>query len=166
MRRYIAYVKYVFKHKLYVYQFARQLGLGFWQSAIHDLSKFRPDEFIPYARNFYAPDGTKQYSDLPEYSVAWLKHIHRNPHHWQHWLLNWDKGGSTPLKMPEKYAKEMVADWLGAGLAITGKVDVWSWYDNNQAVIKLHPETKEFVEELISDLMVGYVACKCALVNK
>lgn len=54
------------------------------------------------------------------------------------------------LKMPERFAREMVADWVGAGLA-QGYNDPWTWYANNSYKILLHPETRVLVEKLLED---------------
>lgn len=56
---------------------------------------------------------------------------------------------SVPLEMPEKYAREMVADWYGAGRAITGRWECPKWYSENRSKINLHPKTRAFVEQLI-----------------
>lgn len=50
------------------------------------------------------------------------------------------------------YAREMIADWMGAGRAITGKWEVAEWYEKNQNKIQLHPETRRFVENIIFGL--------------
>ena len=60
-----------------------------------------------------------------------------------------DRGDVIPLKMPEKYICEMVADWMGAGKAITGKWDVIIWYNSNKQNIILHDNTRKFVEHLL-----------------
>ena len=54
--------------------------------------------------------------------------------------------------MPEKYAREMVADWAGAGRAITGKWETLEWYKKNQEKILLHPETRSLVESILRGL--------------
>lgn len=46
-----------------------------------------------------------------DFNIAWLHHIHNNPHHWNHWIIQNDTDGVEVIRMPEKYAKEMVADW-------------------------------------------------------
>lgn len=48
-----AYLKYVAKHKKYVYEEGRKLGVGRWQLLKHDLSKLSPSEWSPYVRKFY-----------------------------------------------------------------------------------------------------------------
>lgn len=49
------------------------------------------------------------------------------------------------LPMPDKYRREMVADWRGAGKAY-GNDDTKGWYMKNRANIILHPETRKWVE--------------------
>lgn len=51
----------------------------------------------------------------------------------------------VPLKMPLADAKEMVADWRGAGKA-QGRPKTWEWYAANKDKIILHPETRAWVE--------------------
>ena len=63
MRRYIAYAQYVLAHKWYVFLAGCRLGLP-WLAALHDLSKFSPAEFGPYARFFYETDGSKRQRNL------------------------------------------------------------------------------------------------------
>lgn len=48
--------------------------------------------------------------------------------------------------MPLKYAKEMLADWRGAGKA-QGKPDAKAWYEKNKNNMLLHPETRQWIEE-------------------
>ena len=64
----------------------------------HDKSKYNK---IPDAENYYDLacewDAYNDYfygEKTPEvesaFNKAWLAHIHANPHHWQHWLLQHD----------------------------------------------------------------------------
>ena len=89
-----------------------------------------------------------------KYDRAWLKHQNRQPHHWQYWTLMEDNPPEGPdrfraLPMPEVFILEMVADWLGAGRAITGRWDVWTWYAKNWQNQVLHPFTRVRVDELL-----------------
>lgn len=54
---------------------------------------------------------------------------------------------ATPkvLPMPDRYRREMVADWRAAGLA-QGKPNTRVWYQNNKNNMLLHPETRAWVE--------------------
>lgn len=150
IKQHLSYLKYVLKHKWFVYIAGRRIGLSFWQSFQHDLSKFRFSEWFAYADTFYNPDGSRKiYAETPEFQKAWLYHQHRNLHHWQSWLLRMDRGDVIPLQMPKKYVLEMVADWMGAGKAITGKWEYQIWYNQNREKIILHPQTREFVENIL-----------------
>lgn len=162
---YIRYLKYVLRHKYYVmkecFELAKSRGVRslYWRGIVHDLSKFLPDEFIPYARYFYGdypswnkvkfiPGWTSKTKEDVEkdFDIAWLKHQKRNKHHWQYWLLQEDDGGLKTLKMPEQYMLEMVADWHGAGMAIHGKKETDKWYEKNYLKMKLHIDTRNSVE--------------------
>jgi len=50
------------------------------------------------------------------------------------------------LPMPDKYRREMLADWRGAGRAITGEDNTYDWYLENRDKILLHPDTRYWVE--------------------
>ena len=54
------------------------------------------------------------------------------------------------LAMPDRHVREMVADWIGAGLAM-GKPDARAWYERNKGDIILHDCTRERVEQLLDD---------------
>src|SRR6185369_1414267 len=121
MNRHWQYFLYLCRHKFYVLSGCRMVGASWWRAFIHDWSKFKPSEWIPYAKCFYAPDGTKRYREDLYFNMAWNAHQKKNKHHWQYWLLTYDRGETIALPMPEKYILEMAGDWLGAGRAITGR---------------------------------------------
>lgn len=152
--RHLNYLKYLLRHKWFVYVAALRLKDAptelLWRVIVHDLSKFLPSEWLPYARCFYAPDGSKQYKEGPDFTLAWNDHQKRNKHHWQYWLITWDRGTSEPLPMPEIFVWEMVADWMGAGRAITGKWETGEWYEKNKGNMQLHPATRSQVEAVLS----------------
>lgn len=80
------------------------------------------------------------------FDAAWLHHQKTNLHHWQAWVLIRDTGEIEALPMAEVYAKEMLADWSGAGAAIAGNSDPRAWYLRNRTNIKVHPTTRSFIE--------------------
>lgn len=164
MKKYTKYLKYILVHKYYVMVECFKKG-QYWRGITHDISKFRPSEFIPYARFF---NGTYQSEkDIPkglsmsykgiltkesvkkDFDVAWLKHIHRNPHHHQHWVLREDDGGSKILEMPDNYIDEMVCDWRGAGMAQTGTDNTKKWYEKNKDKMLLDKTTRRKIELMI-----------------
>jgi hypothetical protein len=196
MRRHLAYLWYVLRHKWFVFQEGRKLGLPLWQLIKHDWSKFSRAEWFPYAATFYNEDGSKKdYEETVEFTIAWMHHQHNNPHHWQYWcqvdgvslfmtkVLIWDRGVAQGMvaewqdytetwrpgkrmieikpvfsfhnvpnwritcdPMPDKYRREMLADWRGAGRAINGVDNTRQWYDQNRDKMKLHLETRAWIE--------------------
>lgn len=151
IRRHIAYASYLLRHKWFVLRACLKTGAGLWRGIVHDASKLLPCEWYPYARTFYGPDGESRYEPSHEFDLAWLHHQHNNRHHWQWWVLRGDGGKTTAQKMPERFAREMVADWIGAGEAM-GKPHTPTWYRLNKSRIMLHPETRELVERILGEL--------------
>lgn len=236
----LAYLRYLLRHKWYVFVAGRRTGAPLWRLLVHDLSKLRPSEWGAYVEKFYGPSAEKRKelrrTDLlvlgrsltasqeevdAAFDRAWLLHQRRNAHHWQFWLLvddspapwrafigSYDGGmqhhaiNDMPrdradkseilavhidglgmcndrdedrrrfrkvehlerickeantgrrvraLPMPEALVREMVADWAGAGRAITGAWEVAVWYRKNKENILLHPDTRVLVERLVAD---------------
>lgn len=146
MKRHWQYLKYVVRHKWFVFLACFKWHVPLWIAILHDWDKFLPDEWFPYAECFYKPDGTKQYVESEAFTRAWNFHQKRNKHHWQFWLITWDRGVTDSIPMPDLFIREMLADWDGAGRAITGKSNTLEWYSKQRGKIKLHPETQIAVE--------------------
>lgn len=170
MMPHLRYLSYVVRHKWFVFRAGLKTRAPLWRLVIHDWSKFTPAEWFPYVRTFYgrtpsAPELRHSFGGRPNdeqnltdwkadrqraFDRAWLHHQHGNPHHWQHWLLREDDGCLKALRMPPKLVREMVADWMGAGRAITGRWEVASWWETNRHKIVLHPDTLSEVERLVA----------------
>ncbi len=158
MKRYINYLKYVLKHKIYVFIECWKYGI-IWRGLVHDLPKFYPVEFIPYMKHFYNKDGSKIVrrdksgfykptdDNDEDFKKAWHSHFTSCPHHWQWWIIP-EHDEMVPLEMSEKYVLEMVADWKGAAKAI-GTGTAQSWYKINKNKMILHPNTRRKVEILL-----------------
>jgi hypothetical protein len=153
MARHLAYLKYVLRHKWFVLLAGLKLDVPLMILIFHDWDKFLPDEWLPYARTFYNKDGSKRYQEFPEFAKAWLLHQNRNKHHWQYWMITWDRGETECLPMPDVYRREMLADWHGAGRAINGKEDTLDWYTKNCNNIQLHPETRKWIESQLQTMI-------------
>ena len=149
MKRHWEYLKYLLRHKYFVFVACLRIGASPRLGLIHDLSKFRLSEWLPYSRCFYNVDGSKRYLETLDFNLAWNDHQKRNKHHWQYWVIFWDCGTHEPLPMPHRYVMEMVADWMGAGRAITGKWEAPEWYSKNKGNMILHDSTREAVERLL-----------------
>ncbi len=124
----------------------------------HDASKTNPDEYEAYDAYFYG--GNKSHAVVEAFNKAWLLHIHRNPHHWQYWVLNNDDPdeGEVVLEMPFNYIIEMICDWWAFSWQKGDLSEIFSWYDDHQAYIKLHPKTRQTVEDILWELRdrLGY----------
>lgn len=158
--KHLKYLSYVLRHKWYVFVECCKLGIP-WRGIVHDLSKFSPTEWFPYVETFYGKkpsprDTTGAYDPSKvggSFDLAWLHHQHHNPHHWQWWVLRGDSDAQKILPMPVTYAKEMLADWRGAGRA-QGKPDTKAWYLANKDKMQLHLDTRRWIEE-----QLGGVSC-------
>jgi hypothetical protein len=144
MRAHLHYLSYVLRHKWYVAVAGWTLGVPLWRLVIHDWTKFTPAEWGPYVRRFF-PAG--QIAEPAAFEPAWEHHWTCNPHHWQYWTRG---RPGAPVFMPDTYAREMVADWIGAGRA-QGKPDTAAWYTAHHKRIVLVPETRALVERLLGE---------------
>jgi len=198
--RHLRYLRYVLLHKWYValaglviaWAVTREHRLRLtWRLLVHDLSKFRPDEWRPYVEMFYGKNllddalrghgldvvdeadpryalirrevDEQRRSQRYAFNVAWLKHQHRNDHHWQHWLLKQDEGPLLQLLPPAYVVDEMVADWLGAGskvlkgpALVTCVAETVVWYTEHQHIIQLRTQARERVESILVALARRY----------
>lgn len=127
MNKYIKYLLYVLEHKKNVFIECWKEGL-YLHAFTHDLSKFLPSEFIPYAEHFYGERDCRKcnnylhcdYNQIGlghsiwakecrdykynKFNQAWKLHYKRNKHHPEHWIGR---------NMPIKYIKQMVCDLKG-----------------------------------------------------
>ena len=143
--KHLKYLSYILRHKWYVSVACRERGF-IAAGIFHDMSKFLPSEFFPYAQHFYGKEEKNCYNcvhqiwasqcdttgsgigqgeqaskcidySTKEFDFAWLLHQKRNRHHWQWWILPEDDGDFKILEMQDRYIQEMYCDWVGANLA-------------------------------------------------
>lgn len=147
---YWSYFKYVVEHKKNVGIECLKMGL-FIHAITHDLSKFRPSEFVPYAKFFYAKNRTKDYKQSdendPNFQEGWNHHQKRNKHHWNHWVSVTKKNEIIPVEMPMKYVKQMVADWRGMSRKFGGSA--FKYFQKNMENMILHPKTIERINSIM-----------------
>ncbi len=108
--RHWKYLKYVLRHKWFVFVECLKLGVPIWFAIFHDWSKFLPSEWRAYADYFYGekvqaprnamitnsegklvPHMVASDEVKADFNRAWNAHQKRNKHHWQYWLLRMDK---------------------------------------------------------------------------
>jgi len=152
MLAHLRYLAYVLRHKWHVFVACRNLQVPLWQAVIHDWTKFLPCEWFPYVQRFYGAAALQRDQKSDAFDRAWNHHQKSNRHHWQYWVLVTERDALRvqALSIPPRYAREMVADWIGAGRA-QGKPDVAAWYDANAAKMVLHEHTRALVEQLIGE---------------
>ena len=126
----------------------------------HDKSKYNK---IPDVENYYDLacewDAYNDYfygEKTPEvesaFNKAWLAHIHANPHHWQHWLLQHVDEGLEALEMPYVFIIEMIMDWWSFSWKQNKLTEIFDWYEKNKAGIKLSDKTKNTLESILEKI--------------
>lgn len=151
----LKYAALVLKHKWFVFLAGLKTKAPIWRLLLHDMSKFLPAEMPHYTRQFFGDA-----DDPIGFVIAWNHHQKINKHHWEYWVPvtdtifeEWED--LKPLPIPEKYIREMLADWLGASRTYNGTwpdLDNWKWFNENFNKIKLHYDTRLFILSLIDDL--------------
>lgn len=124
-----------------------------WQICYkHDESKTQPDEYYAYDAYFYG--NNRSYQVVQDFNYAWLNHIHRNPHHWQHWILNNDNKelGEMVLDMPVNYIIEMICDWWAFSWQKGDLYKIFKWYDERKDYIKLSEKTLKTLEDILNKM--------------
>ena len=146
----INYVKLAFKN--YGELICNELDLDLQEMANqvddHDESKWSDEEFDLYMRKFFPESKESKISDQ-EFNIAWLHHIHYNPHHPEHWIYyDEEKNHVTVYNIPDKYVAEMLFDWIAMSYKFNNKV--YNWY-NNEGKNKLFTDSTRFKVEYLLD---------------
>ena len=118
----------------------------------HDRSKNDIEEYYAYDQYFYGGKRTKEIKE--NFNIAWLHHIHNNPHHWQHWVLVNDdpEEGTIAIRMPYRYVVEMICDWWAFSWSKDNLYEIFDWYDKHKEYMILHEDTRELVEEILNNI--------------
>lgn len=142
-------------HKWRVMKLCFRCGL-YKQGLKHDLSKYSPVEFIPGVRYFQGNRSPiNREKELHGYSMGWLHHKGRNPHHWEYWLDNGDEAqhGVKPVRMPVNYVVEMFCDRIAASRTYMKEkyhdASAYEYFMNDYDRVMMHPETKDLLQSLL-----------------
>lgn len=145
-KMFLNYLYKVIKHKYIMLELCWKAGIPL-RGIMHDMSKFSPVEL---REAWQYADGEKSLRencmDVKGFSEAWLHHKGHNPHHPEYWIDNLN-GTPTPQIMDRDSAKEMICDWIAAGMAYDKYWDYNSpleWYEQKGQYRLIHPEIKEF----------------------
>ena len=127
-------------------------GMFLTTVGMHDNSKYYSHEYDAYDAYFY---GEK---DEDAFNLAWLHHIHNNPHHWQYWVLINDDGKYRDpdkviaLEMPKVFVFEMIADWWSFSWKCGNLNEIFKWYEDHKDNIILHENTRKLVEDTLDEM--------------
>ena len=124
-----------------------------WQICFnHDASKTDPEEYDAYDAYFYG--NNRSYEVVQNFKKAWLRHIHNNPHHWQHWILINDepKEGMVVIDMPYIYVVEMICDWWSFSWKKGDLNEIFGWYEDRKDYMKLSDNTRRSVEYILGKI--------------
>lgn len=135
------------RHKYWVFLECAKRGL-IWQGLIHDLDKWMPTALFAYYVSYYCRHfrlDLRKHPRFLKWRMAKLRHQQRQKHHSQNWIYI-SSSEIQPIEMPEKYAVEMVCDWIAINRTIE---ETRKWYDANKTM-PLHKSTRLLVEKLLS----------------
>ena len=120
----------------------------------HDQSKNEPDEYEAYDAYFYGRN--RSYKVVQDFRKAFLLHINRNPHHWQHWILINDDPNEEEITMdmPYEYILEMVCDWWSSSWAKGDLNEIFNWWEEHEKYIKLSVKTRQIVVDILSSIKI------------
>lgn len=142
------------RHRHKVIQHCFKAGI-FWQGCLHDLSKYKPSEFIVGAKYY---QGTRSPNEAERedkgYSVAWMHHKGRNKHHFEYWTdYNIKTKTIQPVKMPMNYVIEMFCDRVAASKIYMGEKyndrSSLEYFLSAKGRMQIHPETSDELEFLL-----------------
>lgn len=124
----------------------------------HDDSKISNDEYDAYDDYFYGKfyGKSKSFEVVENFNRAWLLHIHRNPHHWQYWILINDdpNEGEILIDMPDCYIIEMICDWWSFSWKKENLKEIFNWYKERKDYIKLSKYTRNKVEDILNKMHI------------
>ena len=83
-----------------------------------------------------------------------MHHIHKNPHHWQHYVLINDEAdeGIVVLDMPYNHIVEMICDWWSFSWSTGNLYEIFDWYDKHKEHIHLSNSTRVIVESILGKI--------------
>ena len=120
----------------------------------HDNSKTDPEEYFPYDDYFYLKKDNRSHEVVERFNKAFLIHMHRNPHHWQYWVLTDDSKGNGEklIEMPLNYIFEMICDWWSFSWRADDLTTIFKWWDEHKDGIRFHKRTRRTVNYILGEM--------------
>lgn len=156
IRNIFGHLKNIFVHKWWVFYYCCIFRIP-WRGFMHDWSKLHPTEFFESVKFYKGEESPIPIAKKEQgYSLAWQHHKGHNPHHYEYWTDNYEKG-ITAVPMPLEYILEMIADWFAAGRTYKGKTfkvsDEVEWWETKKLYgIKMHRATYELVDYIFKEI--------------
>ncbi len=157
MNKFFGHFLTITRHRHTVIRHCARAGI-LWQGLRHDLSKYSPTEFFRGV-HYYTGNRSPNEGERAEYgySLAWLHHKGRNRHHFEYWVdYNPHEKRTCPVKMPLRYVVEMFCDRVAASKTYQGKAyndrHPLEYFARGEATRTIHPETSDFLEQLLGML--------------
>lgn len=118
----------------------------------HDFSKYDNEEYQAYDNYYYG--GYQSDEILNNFNLAWLHHIHNNPHHWQFWVLINDDPNESEilLEIPYRYILEMICDWWSFSWKNGDLTEIFKWYDSHKNYIKMNEKSRKKLENILKKI--------------
>ncbi|WP_425531490.1 DUF5662 family protein [Dubosiella newyorkensis] len=155
-------------HKIKVMELCFKCGL-YKQGLLHDLSKYSPIELktgFQYYQGYRSPINAQK--EIEGYSMSWLHHKGRNPHHWEYWIDNGEHGVKA-VKMPNRYVYEMFCDRVAASMVYEKEKytdsSALTYYMNGRDHILIHPETDRQILYLLCYLSENGLEKTCQYIR-
>jgi hypothetical protein len=157
IHNFFGHLSTITRHRHMVIRHCFKAGI-FWQGCLHDLSKYSPKEFFAGVRYFQGNRSPNEGERAVKgYSLAWIHHKGRNPHHFEYWTdYNSQTRLMSPVKMPLRYVIEMFCDRVAASKIYKKKDYTDSspleYFLNAKKHRVIHPETSDLLEKLLQML--------------
>ena len=172
LKKIFGHWKTIRTHRHWVKYYCRLAGIPRrgWK---HDLSKYSPIEFWEGVRYWDGDNSPiNNCKKCNGWSLAWMHHKGRNPHHYEYWMDNFDYGG-VALLMPQDDFVEMVCDFLAAGRAYQGDMFTYSyeraWWLKKRENCAMNIRNKIMLDIIFSDLEYAenhmLIGCPTSLVT-
>ena len=120
-----------------------------WNIYYHDESKLSYNEYQAF-NEFTFYERTEDV--INKYRRAQLEHRHKNPHHWEYWVLQTSDTPPTPLDMDYPYIIEMICDWWSFSWAADNLFLIFYWYDKHKDNIMMSDKTRTTVEDILDKI--------------
>lgn len=186
MRRHWKYLKYVLRHKWFVFLACWELGVPLWMAIVHDWDKFLPGMWRAYADYFYGNLPAEKDAHLGalagvgifpktkedarrDMEREWNGHQKRNKHHWQYWLLVndarnqrfWEQ--SMDGGMTHSYLKLKRGDYEFANIAVVYEYESMDWWkpdlkalDEMKTVLSFEPVVLPMPDVYIREMVADW----------